>query len=117
MATEDKRLWLRVVNKDDFEKIRQEGKRHAQDMAAIGHSFLIHSVLSPSHAGGGPQQIGRVVSIPLDHKCKNREKMVRSATEFLSYAFMIEDLDPRLPFILANAIEGKPLLEGIEQVG
>ncbi|MDE0075282.1 MAG: hypothetical protein OXR82_11030 [Gammaproteobacteria bacterium] len=112
VAEEKKRVPLPGLSKADLEKVRREGEQHARDMASIGHNFLLH-VVSPPHLPDRPVTL-RAVAIPLDYKCKIREKMVRSAREFLRYASMIEDLDQRLTLILGNAIEGKPLLDEVD---
>ena len=91
-------------------RLKDEGTRLARQMRGQNQRFVL-KILVPKEVEGGDTIPLRAVFVKADWKAAARLEMVESATQMITNAYIIGDLDPAFPTVLASIIEGKGLYE------
>ena len=90
--------------------IKESGMRMAKRIRDEGHEFHV-AILAPREIHDGDSVPLTAVVVDLDWKVATKMKLVASARDVISNAYLIESLDPALPIVLASIIEERGLYE------
>ncbi len=88
--------------------VKENGLRMAKHMREQNKPFVVE-ILAPQEVKGGDTVPLSAVVIHLDWKIATRLKMVESARDLITNAYIVDSLDPVLPTVLKSIIEGKGL--------
>ena len=88
--------------------VKENGIRMAKHMREQDKRFVVE-ILAPQEVKGGDTVPLSAVVIHLDWKIATRLKMVESARDLITNAYIVDSLDPVFPTVLKSIIEGKGL--------